>query len=171
MRALLLVAIAAAPAAANPLELGASLGVNEDATYQASSRALGVFVRAGLGPMISAQLELAKLDNDQMGTTVRTGSGLLVVDLGHAGLVPLVLGGVGVDTTSDVDADRTYAHVELGAGLEYRAAGGLRIGADIRIGTRKLVEDRSTGLLTTYEPLTLSPGDYRSARVTVGVAF
>ena len=161
----------AAPAAANPLEIGASLGVNEDMSYQASSHALGVFGRIGLAPAISGQLELAKLDNDQMGTAVRTGNALIVVDLGHGSLAPIALAGVGMDTTSDINADRRYAHAELGAGLEYRALGGVTLGADVRIGTRKLVDDRETGLLTAYEPLTLSAGDYRSARITLGVTF
>ena len=121
--------------------------------------------------MISAQLEIAKLDNDQMGTRVRTGSTLLVLDLGHGALAPIAFGGVGLDSTSSINADRRYAHVELGAGVEYRALGGLTLGADVRIGTRKLLDDQPTGVLTYLEPLTLSEGQYRSARITLGARF
>ncbi len=171
MRTVLAILLVASPAAANPFEIGASLGVSEDQSYQATSHSLGVFARAGLAPMLSAQLELAKLDNDAMGTTVHTGTGLLILDLGSGTLAPIAFAGVGLDSTSDSNADRRFAHVELGAGLEYRALAGLTVGADIRIGTRKLIDDQESGIETYYEPLTLSEGQYRSAHITVGARF
>jgi len=173
--ALLALAVLAAPtlARANPFELGASLGVGQDKAYDATNHTLGVFLRAGLLPALAAQLELGKVDNDQMGTQIRTGGGLLVLDLGVSKVVPvapILFGGIGFDTTHDLNADRTFAHGEVGAGLEYRS-GALAIGADVRLGARKLVDDRETGLLTYLEPLTLSEGEYRSARLTLGVVF
>jgi hypothetical protein len=108
-----------------------------------------------------------------MGVQIRTGGALLVLDLGISHVIPLapiLFAGVGFDTTSDIDANRKYAHGELGAGLEYRS-GALAIGADVRLGTRKLVENEMTSVLTYYEPLTLSEGEYRSARLTLGIMF
>jgi hypothetical protein len=165
--------IATSTASAGPFELGASLGIAQDKAYDSSTHALGVFARAGLFPGLAAQVEVAKLENDTMGTQIRSGSGLLVIDLGVSHVLPvapILFGGAGFDTTSDINADRTFAHGELGAGLEYRS-GALVIGADVRIGARKLVTDRETGVLTYLEPLTLSEGEYRSARLTLGVAF
>jgi hypothetical protein len=171
MRCLFVVMLLASPAVANPLQLGASYGIDEDQTYQATSHALGIFARVGIAPMIGAQLDIAKLDNDSMGTTIRTGSGLLVVDLAVGSVVPIAFGGLGLDATHDLISDRTFAHAELGAGLEYRALGGLVIGADVRIGARKVIGETDRAIEAFYEPITLGEGEYRAARLTLAARF
>ena len=128
---------------------------------------------------------------DDTGVDVRKATALLVVDLGaHGRLVPTLLAGIGMDRAESTYGGTSEArHIEGGFGLEYRAAGGLTIGADVRMGGRTLHEPGyetqpvydggpgyrdcldacGTGL--TYAPSTLREGEYRTARITVGVRF
>lgn len=163
-----------ATTAARPVTLGAQIGsiqsaIDADAD---ANRAVGLFGRIELAPRISGQLELSKISSDGT-TTLRTGSALIVVDLTRGALVPMLFGGIGIDR-SNGDESITGAHAEGGLGLEYRASGGLTIGADLRIGAREMpqpvsylaVEDAAR-----TAPSQLSSGEYRAARVTLGIRF
>ena len=114
----------------------------------------------------------------------------LVVDLSTRGrLVPILIAGFGLDSATSTYGGEAAAHrLEGGVGLEYRAANGLTIGADLRIGERTLDDDAVSSpayddgisyceysgecVDPIYEATpTLAEGEYRSARVTVGVRF
>lgn len=176
MRLALAIVLAAAPAAANPVTIGAGLGASQakDAGTDAN-RTTGVFGRLGLADRIAAQLELAQM-NGQPGIhdDIKTGNALLVADFATGALVPLVVIGGGLDREQFASA--TYAHVEAGLGLELRTRAGFMVGADVRIGTRTLVsqtlvEADAGPRPYLYDPSVLHEGEYRSARVTIGVIF
>jgi hypothetical protein len=143
-------------------------------------QALGLFGRIGLTPRLSAQLEVTRLKSDTESAEVRTGTGLLVVDLGSRGaLVPIILVGLGIDKAADpYGGSQSGSHIEGGFGLEYRASGGLTIGADVRMGGRSVEQTREVlpldarqGEIALYYPTTLDEGEYRAARLTLGVRF
>jgi len=173
-------------AAARPFTAGIGLGVSQSKVDGESgldaSRTLGLFGRIGLTERLSAQLELQRIDTeDGSGVNIRSGTGLLVMDLGRGSLVPTAMIGLGF-----AEADGSYTtthgtHVEIGAGLEYRASGGLVFGGDLRIGSRSIDTtdqayplyegDTRSGSIALYAPSYLSEGEYRSARLYVGVRF
>lgn len=150
---------------------------------------VGLFVRGRVARVVSLQAEIAKVQTDASpySSTIRTYNAAAVVDLLRGSqLVPVVLVGAGLDTLSayGFGSDTVYKHAELGGGLEYRFRNGFVLGADVRIGTR------STDNPPTYaEPVSgvplggaaagvravaseiISDGQYRSARLTLGVHF
>ena len=90
----------------------------------------------------------------------------------------MILAGVGLDSASTSWGESTDAHhFEGGYGLEYRADGGLVVGGDARIGGRSIDSQSSgtvpvmTGVALRAPASTLEEGEYRSARVYVGVRF
>ena len=183
MRSLVL-ALVALPclADAGPLTAGAGLGITQDeaASQLQPDHSESLFARLALTPRLGAQVELSKIDASDRGLpdlAVRTANVLAVLDLGSRGhLVPMLLAGAGYDRategtgTGEIDAH----HLEVGLGLEYRADGGLVVGADARLGDRTV--DSNSFLVplaccTLWSQPTLSDGQYRSVRVTVGVRF
>jgi hypothetical protein len=169
-------------AGARPFTAGVGLGLTQAkadaATGAGSNHTLSLFGRLGLGPRLSGQLEVLRIQTDSTSVDLRTATALLVFDLGTRGpLIPVLLGGVGLDDASTAyGSDTTAKHVEAGLGVEYRADGGLTIGADVRIGDRSLdvsqqVYPVTGGGVALYTPSTLQDGEYRSARVTLGVRF
>ncbi len=132
-------------ASARPLvTAGVSLGLTEaqaDANSgNGSNETLGIFGRLNLTARVAGQLELQRIESDATGIDIRTGTALIVVDLGSGGrLMPIMLAGIGFDAASDQYGDSTSGyHLEGGFGLEYRADGGLTFGGDARMGGRSL---------------------------------
>lgn len=176
MRLGLAILLAAAPAAANPVTIGANLGASQAKdTMTDASRTLGVFGRLGLADRVAGQLELTQM-NGQPGIAddIKIGNALLVFDFATGPLVPTIVLGGGLDR--EHWASSTFAHAEAGLGLELRTRAGFMVGADVRIGTRTLVSQQvyyadSGANPWLYDPATLHDGEYRSARVTIGVTF
>lgn len=163
---------------ARPITFGAGLGriqskANADGD---ASDTLQVFGRIGVTPQLSAQLELMRIEDPSL--DIRSGTGLLVVDLGsHPHLVPVLVAGFGFDKASGSWYEASGSHVEGGVGLEYRADGGLTVGFDVRLGGRSIDETYETlpvreGDITYLAPVNgLVEGEYRSARLTLGFRF
>jgi hypothetical protein len=189
MRALALAAVLSVPtlASADPtrLTLGASAGLSQDKADALdgndSAQTLGLWGRLQLTRRIGGQLEHTKRETTfgcatcTFGTTssVRKTTALMVVDLADSGRwMPILLAGFGIDR--DAGSFPTEArHIEGGFGIEYRAAAGLLIGADIRMGGRSITQH---DMLLADDALVVRPdglkaGEYRSARVTFGVRF
>jgi len=166
-------------ASARPITVGVGVGsvqAENDWDDQAEDE-LHAFGRVGLTNRVSGQLELQKIDYSQNETTVRTGTALIVVELGQSGrLVPTMFAGMGIDHAEDpYGYEQDGTHIEGGFGLEYRVDGGLVIGADVRLGGRSVDQDEQVVPLegdnrALYAPL-LIEGEYRSLRVGVGLRF
>ncbi|HTL35957.1 MAG TPA: hypothetical protein VL326_22660 [Kofleriaceae bacterium] len=178
-------AIAALPslADARPFTAGVGIGRSQskaDAEGEASDT-LQVFGRLSFTKRLAVQLELQKLELPYDAATVRSGTLHLVVELGHRGhLFPLLFAGFGGDKFNDAYGyEISGSHTEGGAALEYRADGGLTIGADLRLGGRSIDDDQykiqpvynDNSSIALYAPETLQPGEYRSARIYAGVRF
>jgi hypothetical protein len=170
-------------AAANPITAGVSVGTTEsklDGMSGAdSSDTLGLFGRLGFNKRVSGQIELTRIKTDAgSGVDIRMATAALVIDLAQSGhLIPTLAAGLGIDSASSQYGSSTDAHhFEGGLGLEYRADGGLTIGADVRIGGRSIDSQQAiaypaTGGALYYTPSTLQEGEYRSARLFLGVRF
>ncbi len=184
IRSLVLAGVIALPslAAAAPITAGLHLGVSQTKEDGANgvdaSDSVGLFGRLGFTKRVAGQLEVMKLGTeDGSGVTMRSGTLLVIADLTSSGrLVPTVALGVGVDRASLPYGSTDATHIEAGLGLEYRAEAGLNIGLDLRIGDRSLMSQTSVqpvleGDVAYRAPSGLSGGEYRSARVTVGVRF
>ncbi len=177
MRSLLLAALLALPglAHAGPIPAGAGLGITQDEAMSSLSpdHSASVWGRIGLTPRLAAQLELSRIDMSDRMTTAdeKTANALAVIDLAASGhLVPILLAGAGIDRASTTVGDTAAHHFEAGLGLEYRADGGLVIGADARIGERT-IDSQPDVLVDLYWNPPLSAGQYRSVRATLGVRF
>ena len=175
--ALLVVATLPSLAAARPITVGAAYGITQskvDANADPNTT-LNIFGRLGLSSRLGAQLELQRSQTDAGGSDIRTGTALLALDLGSGRhLVPMILAGAGLDRATASYQDVTGTHVEGCFALEYRADGGLVLGGDVRIGDRSIDQPKTvplTGAAYLYAPATLSDGEYRSARLYVGVRF
>jgi len=185
MRLALALVIALVPqlAQARPrVTAGTALGLaqskldsNDDA-----SRTIGLFARIAITPRLATGLELQQFrTEDDSEASLRTWTFPLVVELSdNRHWVPTVVGALGIDHQGDpFGGDAHGHHFEGGLGLEYRADGGLTVGADARIGTRSMesdvVFDPSTagGGVVFLVPNHLSEGEYRSLRLTLGIRF
>jgi hypothetical protein len=186
-----LIALVPATAFAGPT-VGVSFGKAEtqgDANDgDDANTTLGLYVRGRIASMLSLQGELSKLQTDDTSSSsIRTWNLAAVVDLAHGRFVPILLVGGGMDVISQSyqTSDTTYAHAEIGGGLEYRMRGGFVLGADLRIGTRTLesqpvyADPIAAGAPSNINHPTpsyvasssLSEGQYRSMRLTLGVHF
>jgi len=180
--------VAASPltAAAGPVTAGINLGLTQSKLDGQSgadaNHTLGLFGRIGFNQRLSGQLELTRIETDNTDVDIRTGTALLVIDLGSRGkLVPTLSAGIGLDSATTSYGGSTDAHhIEGGLGLEYRADGGLTLGVDLRMGGRTIdssgdqlqpVYDATIGPVALYAPSTLREGEYRSARLTLGIRF
>jgi hypothetical protein len=179
--ALLAIPALASVASARPITVGAAYGITQskvDANADPNTT-LNIFGRLGLNARVAAQLELQRIETDSSATDIRTGTLLVALDLSSGKhLVPMILAGAGLDSQSTSYGEQTSAHhFEGGVALEYRADGGLVVGGDLRIGGRSI--DSQTGVAVPlggvaylWSPTsTLSDGEYRSARLYVGVRF
>jgi hypothetical protein len=178
----LLAAVSGTAAAEGRVSAGLGLGVthSEEHALQGAepSSTVGLWGRLKMGRRVSGQVEISKVQTeDGSGVAIRQGSALLVVDLGTSRLVPVALVGVGVDNESTEYSDEDFVHAFLGAGLEYRAASGITIGLDFRMGARATTEPQykplaaGSGEAYFLAPSQLAEGEFRSARLTVGVRF
>ena len=167
-------------AAAGPMTAGVNLGLSQsELDGQAGiepSRTLGLFGRYAFNQRFSAQLELARLGGADDYITIRSATASVVVDLGSKGhLVPTLVAGMGMDWASDDYGNSSDAHhFEGGFGLEYRAEGGLTIGADLRIGGRSLHQQKDIaypadvrGGIAYIAPSQLQEGQYRTAQLSL----
>jgi len=172
------VMVAARVAAAEPVLIGADVGVMHD-QGQSDGSTLGAFVRMRVDRRAWAQFELGRTSLDQGGPSIRAApgssditqtSGVLIADLGDGALVPVAIAGAGLDFASNIVRDNTYLHGEVGAGLELRT-GALTFGIDVRMGTRTIVESNQRDVLVLYEPRILAEGTYTSGRLRLGLRF
>jgi hypothetical protein len=170
-----LLVFAASPVLAGPVPAGVGLGLtaaSPDATTMAppTDRTYSLFGRYAFTSRLAGQIEVQRV------AEIRSASALLVVELGASGhLVPLLVAGAGADRADNLVGTTTGHHVEGGLGLEYRADGGIAIGADVRMGGRSI---DSQPLLETFAACdpgcpanAYQAGEYRSARAYVGVRF
>lgn len=162
---------------ARPITFGVGLGRTQS-EVDADGEANGtqqLFGRVGLTSRLAAQLELQRIDDPSV--DIRTGTALLVVELGTLGsFVPLLVAGIGFGkASSDWGYETSGSHKEGGFGLEYRAEGGLTIGADLRLGGRSIDQSvevyPATDVATLFAPTGLVPGEYRSGRVYAAIRF
>jgi hypothetical protein len=132
---------ASSSALASPITVGASLGVTQDqaSQTQSSNSLVSVFGRFGLTRRFAAELDLAKVDTAAMATDRRI-TGLAVLDLTDGGsrFVPQLFAGAGIDRQDASYGEIDGHHFEGGLGLEYRAVGGLVIGARFHLGGRSI---------------------------------
>jgi hypothetical protein len=168
-------------AVAGPFSAGVSFGkikskVDADSGADANGT-VSVFGRVAFSPRLGGQLELSRIKTDDAATDIRTATALLVVELGAKGrLVPLLVAGVGIDkASSQYGYEENAHHTEGGLGLEYRADSGFVIGADLRIGGRTLEQQVYAqpldGGVKAYVPNNLRDGEYRAARISLGLRF
>ena len=166
-------------ASAGPITAGLSMGLAEskaDASANTdANKTIGLYGRLRFTPRLAGQLELSRINTDDQNLNIRSGTALLVVDLGSKGaLVPILLAGIGVDVATGTYTSKAAHHIEGGLGLEYRAPGGFTIGVDARMGGRSIDSAAAKGpvLQALYRTSpSLSEGEYRSARITLGVRF
>jgi hypothetical protein len=170
--------VAALPslAAARPITAGVGIGRIQSEQAGEAQDTLQIFGRLGLTPRVSGQVELQKIELASEGAVARTGTALLVVDLGSGGrLMPTMFGGLGLDRSSSPYGSARGTHLEGGFGLEYRADGGFTIGADLRLGGRSIEEEviayPAYADSALYYAPQLPEGEYRSARVFAGIRF
>lgn len=170
-----------AVAVAGPFSAGVSFGKTKskvDASSGADANGtVAVFGRVAVTPRLGGQLELQRIKTDDSSVDIRTATALVVLELGGKGrLVPLLMLGYGADkATTSYGYEQTAHHTEAGVGLEYRVDGGFVIGADLRIGDRTVdQQDYATPLegdVKAFVPSQLRDGEYRAARLTLGLRF
>jgi hypothetical protein len=156
---------------ARPFTAGVGIGRTQakaDAQGDANDTA-ELFARLGFTRRLAGQLELAKIGDD-----IRTGTALLVVELGsHPHFVPTLSAGVGFDHSPYTKG----SHMEGGFGLEYRSGGGFVIGGEFRLGGRSIdtpiyYATDDAGTIAFQEPYAvLQDGEYRTARVFAAIRF
>jgi len=184
---LVLVLVPSVAQARPRLAAGTALGLSQSKldSNDDASHTIGLFARIGITPRLATGLELQQFRTEsESGVSLRTWTVPLVVELSdNRHWVPTVVGAIGLDHQSEpFDGGAHGHHLEGGLGLEYRADGGLTIGADARIGTRSMesdvVFDPSTagpemggGGVVFLVPSHLSEGEYRSLRLTLGIRF
>jgi hypothetical protein len=158
------------------VSVGSSHDQKDDEIGISGSQTVGLLGRLALTPRLSGQLELMKFERqDGSGTTVRTGTALLVVDLtAHPRWVPTIMVGLGIDRASHDFGASSGRHIEGGFGLEYRATGGFTLGADFRLGGRSVDEEDQVILdapTVFIAPGRLQASEYRAGRIWAGIRF
>jgi hypothetical protein len=180
-----LVAVGSMSAAAGPpITVGAAAGITETAiqssTNDGPSSVFGLYARMRATSRLAAQLDLEQVDAlAGKRLDYKRGTLLLVVDL-VAGTrwVPVLFAGGGFDRAVQYGSETDGHHFEGGLGIEYRSSGGLVLGLDVRMGGHAI--DSQPPIAYYCNDLrgcggspnsTLTPGDYRSARFTIGARF
>jgi hypothetical protein len=198
---LVLTAGPTSPAHAERFSIGASVGSSkgEGGTDPMSTR--GVFARLEVSRRLSIEagvgaIQVAHSSNEPVtgsictpercddGSTypsfsadrAKTASAALRLDLTERGtVVPHVLIGAGVESWKSDYTEWVYSRREVGAGLDVQITGGLRIGGDIRIGSRELAGQRQLDdlVIQVYipPPLPEEPTSYVATRVTLSAGF
>jgi hypothetical protein len=155
-------------------QIGASLGVAQ--TNASVGDVIGLFGRHMLTGELAAEVGFGYVDQSTICFSsclldhAVTGSANIVRDLAHGRVVPLVRAGVGLDYVwADTmgTVEWTFAHAELGVGLEYRAAGGWILGANIGAGWRSLIQHEQNTPYFVVLPQPWNDGLYATAGVTV----
>ena len=135
--------------------------------------------RIAFRPNVGTQFELSRVDTSGALSVMSASPGtsditqtnsLLVIDLGSDTIVPTLLFGTGVDHASNAARDNTYAHAEVGVGLELRSHNVL-LGVDARAGDRMLVTHSENDVMLLSEPRILEEGTYHSVRLSFGFQF
>ncbi len=190
MRGFIIAGVLACPAlaAANPITIGASIGLTQDQVDadagNDATQTLGLWGRLGFSSRVAGQLELSRFesktgcDTCTVGTytDIRTGTALLVVDLAEGShWMPMLVAGLGLDRDDGSIPTRGH-HIEGGLGLEYRGDGGITLGVDARLGSRTLdgdvvLQGSGSDVIAFVPPSKLQEGDYQSLRLTLGVRF
>lgn len=185
--ALAILTSSASVAAESQVTIGASAGLfqnKEDAAAGLdSTETLGLWGRLAFSKRVSGQLEITRHKSEEgcatctfgTATDIRVFSAMLVVDLADSGRwVPTLMAGMGLDR-DDGSIPMEGHHIEGGFGLEYRAEGGVTIGADARLGGRSIDDDevriQTDGAIAILGPTTMRAGEYRTIRLTLGVRF
>ena len=186
MRTLLVAAVAglalcSTTVDARPITVGIGLGVSQSEADSNSgigaSQTLGLWGRLGFSSRVAGQLEVARYSTeDGSDVTIRNATALLVVDLMDRGpWMPILIAGLGLDSADDGFSTTSGHHIEGGLGIEYRSDGGLTVGTDIRLGGRSIdsqpiaLDDRPG--VTLFAPSRLREGEYRAARIVLGIRF
>jgi hypothetical protein len=170
---LLLPSVAAADSA---WTAGVNLGLaqSEAQSQNDPNTMLALYGRYRFTHRFAAQLEVGTLRGDDNGS-LREMTALAMVDLMNGRLVPILLAGVGFDWLStDYGTSKNGQHIEAGIGVEYRVDNGFVVGADVRIGDRSvdtIYNNPPVAGKLYFAPLDLNDGQYRSARITLGVHF
>jgi hypothetical protein len=161
----------------SPWSAGVNLGLtqSEKASQDDPNTMLALYGRYRFSHRIAAQLEVGTIRGDDNGA-LREMTGLVIVDLMNGSrFVPVILAGAGFDwLTTDYGSSTNAHHIEAGLGLEYRVDNGFVVGADVRLGDRSIDSDNTAVPLAGtlyFAPLDLRDGQYRSARITLGVHF
>ncbi len=177
-------------AAAGPLTAGVNLGISQSEADGSAgvdpTQTFGLFGRLAFNQRLAGQLEISKFQADEYSSAVRSATASLVVDLTTSGrLVPTIVAGIGMDWADGSDASAIHYgaateahHIEGGLGLEYRAANGLTLGIDLRMGGRSLHQSEDIaypadvrGGVAYIVPSALQEGEYRSGQIKLGVRF
>lgn len=194
---LVLVAGARSPAHADRFAIGASVGAGQgeggssstfgDATDRTTSR--GVFGRLRLFAGLSIEAEVGRAELERDGGRNEDGGGPLVPSSGKSGtltarydllgsgsLRPHLLAGVGIENWRSEYIEWSYSRREVGGGIDVVVGGGLRIGIDVRVGKRELVDtrfvdDQEVILIFPGDPLGGDHADYVAGRLTLGAGF
>jgi len=164
-------------AAASPFTIGAGLGMTQDEvnSHQDPNSTLSVLGRIGLSQRFSLELDLSRI-NTGANNASRTATGLALFDLGsNPRWVPQVFAGLGVYNSDLGYGSDDGHHLEAGIGLEYRATGGMVIGARFHIGDRTMDSQPAVYPLACctdlYSPPSLNEGQYRTLDAYAGVRF
>lgn len=176
MRSWLAAAALLVPAAAHarPITAGVGIGVTQPEVNSNvdADHTLSLWGRVGLTPVFAAQLEVGRIDGADQNLSTRSATLLGVLDLARGHWVPVLVFGAGIANGSESSGEIDTHHLEAGVGLEYRSPDGFVLGADLRVGDRTVDSDSRPVLDTTWSPPpTLADGQYRSARITLGVQF
>ncbi len=187
-RGLALAALLSCPSAfAGSITVGVGAGVTQDGANATQNPLTteSVFARVGLTQRFAAELDIQKT-NAADTTDMKVVTGLLVLDLGsnQLGLVPQLFAGAGIDrSTNGYSGETDGHHFEAGAGLEYRAAGGLTIGARFHIGQRTIDSTPNVYYATSgtsavpccggdlWAPSSQNEGEVRSLDAYAGIRF
>jgi hypothetical protein len=172
-------------AAANPVTIGAGVGVtqSDDSNTNGNdpNQTLGIFGRFGFAKQVAAQLEVEKVETDS-DTSIRRLTATVVIDLiANSHWVPILYAGAGIDRANGEFESADAHHFEGGVGIEFRADGGFTIGLDIRLGGRSIdnrtskaipFDDAAGDIRPLFAPApNLDEGEYRSARLSLGIQF
>ncbi len=165
-------------ATAGPLTVGVTVGRAQSAANanDDAETTLGIYARLRVLRYLSAQVELQQYTADESGerTAQSSARARAIVVLCSGLWVPIVLAGGGVDWATAVS--ETGSDLVAGAGLEYRASGGLVVGFDLRIGTITGMPFREDGApcggcaTFAFYP-GFANGEFRSTQLYAGFKF
>jgi hypothetical protein len=176
VRSALVLILVSSTAFATPM-VGVSIGITQDQTNssQDPNRTESLFARIGILSRLSAELNLAKTETNDSTSNHRL-TGYAVLDLGSSDTwVPQLFAGAGVDYASDNYGNSVEGHhFDGGLGFEYRATGGLTIGARFHLGGRSIDSDNTGGCCVAYvngQQNLLVATEFRTLEAYAGIRF